>query len=291
MAAQTRVNLYPGVNPHLNSFLQQEGGGWESFHAELIAAMRAWLDETLPPNYYAVAEKSLQISEKGLSAERAPLRRRDPDVSVFRRPEATPPPAPSAGMTASPAAVYPILLEDEDDTLSSIGIYEIGAAHLPDKLVTRLEVLSPANKPGRSYYRQYMAKRLIGLHAGVALVEIDLLHEQPPILVGIPSYAEGEAGAFPYLILVTQPYPTPQQGATALYGIGVLEALPTIPLPLSAAMTTTLDLGTIYERVFAGSRFLQRLVDYGQLPAQFDRYNAADRAAVRRQIDAIAQAR
>jgi hypothetical protein len=34
MPIHTRKNLYQGVNAHLHSYLQQEGG-WESFHAVL----------------------------------------------------------------------------------------------------------------------------------------------------------------------------------------------------------------------------------------------------------------
>jgi hypothetical protein len=60
MPIHSKTNLYPGINAHLNSFLQQEGGGWESFHAEHIIDLRRVLAQTLPRGYYAVAEKSLQ---------------------------------------------------------------------------------------------------------------------------------------------------------------------------------------------------------------------------------------
>lgn len=41
MAICTPLNLYPGVNAHLNSFLQSEGGGWESFHAQYLVMIAA----------------------------------------------------------------------------------------------------------------------------------------------------------------------------------------------------------------------------------------------------------
>ena len=55
-------NQFAGINPHLNSYLQQPDGGWETFHARHISDIATTLDDMLPPNYYAVEEKSLQIN-------------------------------------------------------------------------------------------------------------------------------------------------------------------------------------------------------------------------------------
>lgn len=46
-------NLYPGVNPYLNSRLQSPGGGWLSFHNSMIERLADHLHEVLPPGYLA----------------------------------------------------------------------------------------------------------------------------------------------------------------------------------------------------------------------------------------------
>jgi hypothetical protein len=54
--------LYPGINPHLNSALQQHGGDWKSFHAFHLVHIAGVLNRIMPLNYSAKAEESLQIS-------------------------------------------------------------------------------------------------------------------------------------------------------------------------------------------------------------------------------------
>ncbi len=73
MPIHSPKNLYPGVNPHLNSFLQSDEGSWESFHAELIIQLRRFLDENLPAGYLALAEKSLQILSLSQTVEEEEL--------------------------------------------------------------------------------------------------------------------------------------------------------------------------------------------------------------------------
>jgi hypothetical protein len=178
-------NRYPGVNPHLNSFLQSEGGGWESFHARHVIDIASALDNLLPDNYYAIAEKSLQISELGFGSE---SRRTRPDISIFQRGELSVTPTYSSAAT-SPTITLPLayVLEDEDDYLTSVVIYEIEGGRFPGIPVTRIELLSPANKMPHAYYRQYLIKRLETLRGGLCLVEVDYLHETRPVITKLPD--------------------------------------------------------------------------------------------------------
>ena len=62
MSIHLRENQYKGVNAHLNSYLQNEPGGWwEVFHSNHLAHIRDAIDAQLPPGYYALNEKSLQV--------------------------------------------------------------------------------------------------------------------------------------------------------------------------------------------------------------------------------------
>lgn len=182
MAIHSKTNLYPGINAHLNSFLQQEGGGWESFHAEHIIDLRRVLAKTLPAGYYAVAEKSLQITPLGSQ------------VSL-----------------AVPTGVYPMtpLISDPEDDLVGIVVYRQEMGRLPGKPVARIELLSPTNKPPSQDYRQYQSKRQLTLESGVSLVEIDYLHQTPPANPLLPDYSQREPNAIPTTSALTFRSPRP----------------------------------------------------------------------------------
>jgi hypothetical protein len=232
MPIHSKTNLYPGINAHLNSFLQQEGGGWESFHAEHIIDLRRVLAKTLPAGYYAVAEKSL------------------------------------------------LLVADPDDEVVGIVVYRQEIGQLPGQPVTRIELLSSANKPPGDGYRQYKSKRQQTLESGVALVEIDFLHETPPANPLIPDYTRRIANAYPYNVTVDIPEPTPIDGKVEHYGIGVDEPLLTFRIPLLGQDYASLDLQEAYRRTVESGSFFDLLIDYAADPPNFERYREDDRAKI-----------
>lgn len=287
MAIHSEKNLYPGINPHLNSFLQSEAGGWESFHAELIVQTRMTLDEQLPLGYLAVAEKSLQISEITLPALGKPSKTR-PDVMIYQSSTRPSSPAQPSGMTALPTATLPLLETlEEEEFLTSVVIYQAGEGSALGRPITQIEILSPANKPGGSHYPRYRLKRVEILQSGLRLVEVDYLHESRPIIASLPSYPHHEENAMPYMIMVTDPRPSFEQGQAAIYGFGVEDLIPTIPIPLAGADVQALDFGAIYHRVYASLRFCAAVVDYEQQPMHFERYSEADRARIQNKMQAI----
>jgi hypothetical protein len=282
-------NLYPRVNPHLNSFLLDEDGGWESFHASHIVDIARELDTQLPANYYAIAEKSLQISAIGLEEE---IRHRtEPDVTIYQRGK-TAASAASLMMPTAPTATLPLAGEfqdDEEDLLTAVVIYRIESGKLPGNAVTRIELLSPANKPAGSYYRQYLAKRRETLRGGLCLVEIDYLHETRPISHLLPSYPDNHQTASPYIILVSDPRPTPQKGEIRTYPFGIDDTMPIVEIPLAQKENVLVDFGAIYNRTFESSRVFRLIVNYEQEPANFQHYNDADQERIRQHMRAIAE--
>lgn len=277
-------NLYPGINAHLNSFLQQPDGGWESFHTRHIVDLQDVLDELLPSNYYAVSEKSMQIGEIGFDFGHT--KRTVPDVSIFEaRSSSTP--AETTGAGSTPTATLPLLLEDEDDYLSAVVIYEFEEGKLPGNPVARIELLSPSNKPPNRDSRQYHARRVVTLRSGITLVEIDYLHETRPIRDLVPSYIDQDAGSFPYMVLVSRPYPTPQEGYTRFYGFGVDDPLPVIDIPLAREDMVTVDLGRVYNQTLASVRVFRMLVDYEQEPMNLDHYHPKDQEVIRQRLAQI----
>jgi len=290
MPIQSERNLYPGVNPHLNSSLQNEPGGWQSFHSEHVVDILRGINERLPSNYFARSEKTMQISEiippVGLRSPGHTV----PDVTVFRARN-----APSGGsgstavLTATPPSRSDLIVEhlSIEYYLPGVAIYQAGEGDLLGKPVTRIELLSPANKPGGAHHSHYLAKRTETFQSELRLVEIDYLHETPPILSDMPSYALKEAGSFPYWVLVSDPRPTLNKGLTYYYEIGVMTSLPVITIPLSGTDAMTLYLGAVYNRTFASSRFFQMVVDYTQEPIHMERYTSTDQALIRERMAVI----
>ncbi|MCC6615374.1 MAG: DUF4058 family protein [Anaerolineae bacterium] len=281
MAIHSKTNLYPGVNAHLNSYLQEEGVDWESFHASHIEHIREALESILPPNYYAVGERSLQVRGEGFDIE--VVSRTTPDVTIYQE-------KPTTLRTLTPEAATPTrtlplwdLMVAEDDYFTGIVIHHVEENRLPGRPVTRIELLSASNKPPRSHYAQYTMKRFETLRSGIALVEIDYLHESQPVWRRLPSYHRGDAGALPYMVVTSDPHSDYEEGkgVSQWYGFGVNQSLPRVAIPLVDTEAVTLDLGGVYNRTFESSRLYALVVDYALDPPSFDRYHADDQTKIR----------
>ncbi len=246
--------LYPGINAHLNNTLLQPGGGWEMFHAEHLIRIREALDTVLPENYYAATEKSMQIGLIDASQSRT-----KPDVSVYQAASAT---DVSSGREATELAT-PILtlpLSADEVDLNAVHIYQTDGGGVPGKLITRIELLSPANMPGGSYHHDYMEKRTETLSSGVHLIELDYLNTAHPILPGIPSYKRRDEGAFPYYVVVSDLRPKIRQ--TLVFGVAVDEPLPNFVVPLADEADVVLHLQAVYDVTIGSARVFSRMVNY-----------------------------
>jgi hypothetical protein len=277
-------NLYPGVNAHLNTELQlARGESWESFHTDYITFLRTMLDRVLPVGYYAISERSLQISEYERDPDIPARRLRTKADVLVERGAAVMPSGTHYGVlvTAPPAYQLPMpeVIEPED-ALRSVTIFQAGATSAKGTPITRIELLSPANKPGQSHYEAYITKRVNILKSGLRLVEIDLLHFYPPIRTAMPKYIDHDADAAPYVILVSDPRPFFEQGVTNVYPFGVIDPIPSIDVPLDGGDWIGVDFGQVYHGLFASSRLFQRISDYATDPPAFDRFTPADQAAL-----------
>jgi hypothetical protein len=292
MAITSDHNLYPGVNAHLNSYLQLPNSedSWETFHTDYITLLRITLDKTLPHGYYAASEKSLQIGEyEAKFVEPIRKQRTFSDVMVLRQHQLpTSTVSSSALQTMSPAFTLPLPETiDDEDKLSSITVFQANLRSTRGQPVTRIELLSPSNKPGQSHHEQYATKRLAVLKAGLRLVEIDYLDMYPPIRTALPSYRAHEPGAQPYNILVSDPRPNFEDGITSVYPIGILDPIPRIAVPLDGSDNIEVDFGTVYNDLFSSSRLFQMIADYANDPPAFDRFTPEDQDAIRALLTGI----
>ncbi len=279
-------NPYRGVNAHLHSYFQAHGG-WTSFHTNYISALTLYLATVLPPGYMVDTEQSLQIREfHPDTGER--IRRFQPDLTVYRSEEMQTPHAADA----YPVVVLPLtatLPEREALFYSAVVIYPADADPLFSRPVTRIELLSPGNKSGDGAVL-YADKRYIALMSGVALVEIDLLHETPPIIRGLPEYPHQPDSA-PYNIIVSDPNPSFREGTTSVYLFGVDEPLPKIALPLGSGNAVSCDLDLSYQDLYSRMPAFHARTDVNKPPLNFDRYSQADQARITRVMASAADKR
>jgi Protein of unknown function (DUF4058) len=282
MPIHIRENQYLGVNPHLNSHFQQREG-WEGFHVEHLVFMREAIQSLLPPQYYVVSEQSLQLSV--LDPLEGKLR--TSDLGIYSSVQA-PALVGLAEQTATPTGVFALaetLVEPEH--FSGIVIYHAKDSESLGRPITRIELLSPSNKPPGSHTEQYQVKRTATLESGIHMVEIDYLHEQKSALEIIPQYMRRQTGATPYNILVNIAQPSVEAGRTLRYGFNVDELIPKIPVPL-LEMTITLDLNAVYQRTFAANTvFGMRLVNYEALPLGFESYSVQDQERIHKRMTEI----
>ena len=280
MALYSKKNLYPGMNIHLNSFLQSESGDWVSYHSTHIAHIREYLDENLPENYYALSEYGLQIGgfDAGTGWEtRSKLR---PDITIAQDP------SPSNQQPHSPQTNTPtgtLTLIDTlpvPDELIGLVIYHISSIDEQARPVARIELLSPANKIGGSYHNEYAHKRRETLEAGLQLIEIDYLHASKPVISNLPSYINKQDHAFPYVVLINDPRPTLLDGKTNYFAWHVDDPLPTFPIELLDNDHVDVDLGQIYNRTFESIRYYHRTIDYAQEPINLDTYTDEDKRKI-----------
>jgi hypothetical protein len=129
------------------------------------------------------------------------------------------------------------------------------------RLVTVIEIFSPANKRG-SGFQEYVEKRTALLQTETHLLEIDLLRggERIPLL-------GGELPPAPYYVFLSRFSRRPR---TEVWPIQLRAPLPTVPVPLPVPLLSPdadvpLALQTALDRCFALVGY-QRLLDYRQPP-------------------------
>lgn len=288
MTIRSRKNQYNGINAHLHSYLQHEPGGWESFHAEHIADLRRVIDSALPQGYYARSERSLQLTELNVWTGDSISRYSKQDVGIYSQQI---PQNLTSLENQDSIQTIPLLdtLPDDDDLRSIVISQKEPDGNL--RPITRLELLSPANKPPGSHAAQYLRKRRETLQSGINLVEIDYLHERRSPIPVLPDYTVDEPVSSPYLILVSNPYPSIEQGVMQIISLHVDDLLPSLTIPLAEGDAFDLDFDAAYQSTFSQNRYYGEVaVDYAEPPINLDRYSKADQARIEQRMTAIADA-
>lgn len=255
MVVRTHPNQYPGINAHLHSQWQSEGG-WDEFHASHIVYLAAALKAQLHPmGYTAGIEQSLQIRRYDSIAE------------------------PTELLLVS-ASNSPVSYETEIEQYRAIGLYQFEPGQDGrGEPVAWIELLSPSNKPGGRDAAYYQDKRLKLLQTGVVFIEMDYLHESPPTFETLPGYLLKGNAPRPYRIIVIDPRPTFLDGMAQVYPFGVDDVISVVDIPLNAGDHLLFDFNKPYQRTFE-EQLYGDLVDYSQLPVNFSRYGESDQSRI-----------
>lgn len=242
---------FPGMNPYL-----EHPDVWPEVHNRLIVEVANALVPQVRPKYRVAIEKRIyEINDNpntnGSSSE---LLAGIPDVTVKRQQGDLNYQA-SAVAVASPTTqamnVTVPLPEEIREAYLEVRELESG------RVITVIEILSPANKRKGEGRETYIKKRQRVLGSLTHLVEIDLLRQWQPMPLLTPNIESD------YRMLVSCHDTRPQ---AKLYAVNLRSPLPTFSLPLQPKDTEpTLDLQSLLHEVYHTAGF-DYTTDYGRDP-------------------------
>lgn len=202
----TMPTPFPGMDPYL-----ERPGLWPDVHNRLIATIADDLAPRLRPRYFvSIEERTYTVAPDDLIfAGRA-------DVAVVECGSASVGEAVAADADGVVTVEVPLLDEVRETFL------EVRST-ANERVVTVLEILSPANKRAGAGRDQYTEKRLGIFGTRTHLVEIDLLR------AGEPMPVLGWGGQSDYRLLVSRGDRRPR---AQLLPFGVRQPIPSFALPL-----------------------------------------------------------
>jgi hypothetical protein len=229
------------MDPYLEPF-------WGDVRAGLVVYASDQLQSQLPRDLRARIQERVFVD-----APQEGERDVYPDVRVVERGRETGPRATVLGLR--PAQPLIVQLGDEPVTETFIEIIDIGSGR---RVVTVIEVLSPANKrpgTGRDLYRKKQGELLEGQ---VSLVEIDLLRAGQYVL-SVPPRKIPPAYRTPYRVVVRRGWKPLE---AELYAVPLGERLPTIQVPMRETDSDiALPLQTLLDRAYDNGGY-ENDIDY-----------------------------
>lgn len=232
---------FPGMDPYL------EGELWQEFHGRLANQISEQLLPLLTPKYTALLASRFVIGA-GLSIAEMTLHRNIyPDVPIVQTRKLR-----GVATMWDAAAIFtpPTLEVSEDEKVPQLTVEIRDVAQR--RLVTVIEILSPANKMGRGY-EEYQERRERILGTETHLLEIDLLRRglRPVVSYDLPNA--------PYFVFLNR---ADRRYATSVWAVGLPERLPIVPVPLlHPDPDVPLDLQAAVEACFALVHY-EQLLDY-----------------------------
>ena len=180
-----------------------------------------------------------------------------PDIRINRRPGPETAGRPGVGELS---AAEPVVLPRYSSPRIQRSVHVLDVSD-GDKLVTVIEVLSPANKVGKDGRRKYRRKQVDFLNAGVSLVEIDLIRAGRHI-VAVPARQFPRSARTRYRVCVVRGWATSRG---EVYPIRLRDKLPVVRIPLRKTdPDALLDLQAVIEAAYTNGSY--ESLDYSDDP-------------------------
>lgn len=255
---------FPGMDPWLEA-----ADIWPDFHDSFAGEIRAVLNATLPPPYYARLQMRPEVGVVDDRSGETYRRRVVPDVAVV---ESGRPRAGDASMTA-------VLPRTEISEHLKITVPDQGGRHLSvevrdprrrHRLVTFIEIVSPANKTLGADRDSYLEKHDEVFASEASLIEIDLLRGGQRLLPNplVKRKLTKLKPAPDYLVLVNRAWTRGEgTGEWDVFAISVRRMLPVIPVPLQVnEPEVPLDLQHFFNRSYDDGPYRRGAIDYDSPP-------------------------
>jgi hypothetical protein len=224
---------------------------WQEFHETLAGAIRAQLLPQLAPKYVALLAKRYVVDRPALGVFDLPASHAIyPDVHIVE------PPGRRIAETHRSAVVVD---EPAVEVASYMDVPQL-SVEIRDvaqrRLVTIIEILSPANKYGEGKF-EYNQRRVELLRTETHVLEIDLLRQ------GARIPLQGDVPPAHYYVYLSRWQRRP---FTQVWAIGLRDRLPTVPVPLLPPdPDVTLDIQAAIRACFDLVGY-ERLLDYSAPP-------------------------
>ena len=233
---------FPGMDPYLERY-------WGDVHTSLMVYLRDQINEQLPKDLQARVEETVNVD-----ASDGDSRWVYPDVQVVEEPAVLEYALPAT--VAGAAEPRLITIRAQRRTQRHLEIVDPTSGN---RVVTAIEVLSPANKTTKSGRRRYREKQRAYVRGRVNLVEIDLIRAGRFILA-IPESALPDDCRTTYLICVRR-VTHPHRGE--LYPIPLRQPLPNLRIPLRPSdADILLQLQGLIDHCYQAGRYDK--IDYRQ---------------------------
>lgn len=214
--------LFPGMNPYLESPYR-----WPEIHHALISEIARTLNPQITPKYRAAVETRVYIDTSLVGI---------PDVYVHRRAEQKS--SRSSAITVSTKPERVVIPTPCEVTEGYLEIREPATK----RVITVIEVLSPANKRPGEGRKKYLNKRETVLSSATHFVEIDLLRKGEAMPVAGGQQAD-------YQILVSRADDRP---SAERYAFNLADEMPKFLLPLDIkddSIEPVIDIKALLNRV------------------------------------------
>ncbi len=237
---------FPGMDPYLESRTI-----WPDLHQRLITYSADVLQPSIRPRYHAHIGERVYVIH--------PPRVIYPDVALTQQPAARVPAAPPGVAMMEPDRPVVISLPPEEVREVFIEILDLTQG---GRVVTVIEVLSPANKTLGEGRELYLRKQEDVLSSETSLVEIDLLRRGEHT-VAIPPYYLIPYQPCHYLISISR---ATHRERFEVYPLTLRQRLPRVTIPLlEPDADAVLDLQAVFERCYENGAYAD-LIDYREEP-------------------------